>query len=614
MPCLGARKRAVLRTPSSSTNDTPSSSNKSIFSSAGLNERNSLDNTLNERQMDIQLWKQKYNELKIKNTEYSSIIMKQTEEIDKLNSMIKQLNTQISDTKKTDFTEEEYQENLLLIAEKDELIREKTEIINSLKKTIHILQHTENTDDNHKRKREHVNRNDDDTSHPILSELEKMKGQLEDKDNELKELKKQWIIEKAELVKPALQQVSSQLEELKMTNKIVVERLADKESELAELKSKLTVEKSYLRVNSRRSTSEQENRKRMNRLTLDLENDRLLIQKLDDLNNQLEMHKQTHEDILKEHAKIIQEKDEELIQHEKSLLNLKRSHEYAVRDLKNKHEEHMEKLKIEQNKHLDILNKKMKSIEQKTKSNIDDEVNKILTEFEQSEHNHMIEVANLQQSYKNQVSVMKKGQQAELQHLLGNIHDDETKATAPQLRKTGGPNNKVRWPVISHEILPDLRPQNPHEIHVYVSSVSKNNNIKRNQDTLLQIFEINDIKYKVIDVAKSELALQHMRKHSITRSLPQIFIGGFFRFQYEECIDLIESGQWKSKFNTPSVLNTEYKQQRMNLDESYLPSPMCTPPTIYAKRNSFLMKTPEELEDVQLLNELQLELENTRKD
>lgn len=65
-----------------------------------------------------------------------------------------------------------------------------------------------------------------------------------------------------------------------------MERLAEKENELAELRSELTRRD---RKPKQSFSKDQENQRRLNRLTVDLENDRLLIQKLEELNQQLEV-------------------------------------------------------------------------------------------------------------------------------------------------------------------------------------------------------------------------------------------------------------------------------------------------------------------------------------
>lgn len=72
-----------------------------------------------------------------------------------------------------------------------------------------------------------------------------------------------------------------------MQNKIAVERLTEKENELAELRSQLNRRD---RKPKQSFSKDQEHQKRLNRLTMDLENDRLLIQRLDELNLQLEVY------------------------------------------------------------------------------------------------------------------------------------------------------------------------------------------------------------------------------------------------------------------------------------------------------------------------------------
>jgi glutaredoxin len=78
---------------------------------------------------------------------------------------------------------------------------------------------------------------------------------------------------------------------------------------------------------------------------------------------------------------------------------------------------------------------------------------------------------------------------------------------------------------------PELTPKDPHAIHIYVSSVSSNPTVKRNQDTIQTLLTSSHIQYQVIDVARREPALQHMRRQTNGRSLPLplIFIGGHYR-------------------------------------------------------------------------------------
>lgn len=59
--------------------------------------------------------------------------------------------------------------------------------------------------------------NGEERDNEIYQQLEEKDQLLQDKENQLEELKAQWEAERAELVKPALQQVTAQLEELKET-------------------------------------------------------------------------------------------------------------------------------------------------------------------------------------------------------------------------------------------------------------------------------------------------------------------------------------------------------------------------------------------------------------
>lgn len=107
----------------------------------------------------------------------------------------------------------------------------------------------------------------------------------------------------------------------------------------------------------------------------------------------------------------------------------------------------LKKLQLQHQTDMSQLNKRLKLAENQAKSNVDDELDQILVEFEQSQHNHSIQVAHLQQSYQEQISVMKQGQQAELQSLIGGKNDQRTnrlKQRQPSVSKLR--DSKFQWP------------------------------------------------------------------------------------------------------------------------------------------------------------------------
>ncbi|KAI8636990.1 hypothetical protein BD408DRAFT_70570 [Parasitella parasitica] len=272
--------------------------------------------------------------------------------------------------------------------------------------------------------------------HNQLAEKEQL---LQKQQAQLEELKSQWEAERAELSKPALEQVTAQLEELRETNKAAVERLTEKENELAELRSQLNRRD---RKPKQSLSKEQEQQRRLNRLTMDLENDRLLIQRLDELNQQLETQKQKHESILQSHAKALAEKDHVLFQHQKSLKQLKMSHDNATKSLEQGHLHQLKKLQLQHENALSDLKKRLAQAENQAKSAVNDELDQILVEFEQSQHNHSAEVASLQQSYETQISKMRLGQQAEIRSLIGDSSDGNA---ASKLKN----NAKFSWPPVA---------------------------------------------------------------------------------------------------------------------------------------------------------------------
>lgn len=114
----------------------------------------------------------------------------------------------------------------------------------------------------------------------------------------------------------------------------------------------------------------------------------------------------------------------------------------------------MRKLQLKHEKDMEALNKRLKLAENQAKSNVNDELDQILVEFEQSQHNHSVEVAVLQKSYKEQISSMKRGQQAELQSLIsgGAIkRNDNLGNRRPSVSKLRD-SNKFTWPPVATAI------------------------------------------------------------------------------------------------------------------------------------------------------------------
>lgn len=163
--------------------------------------------------------------------------------------------------------------------------------------------------------------------------------------------------------------------------------------------------------------------------------------------NTYQAQKQNHETILESHAKVIAEKDHALLQQQKSLKQLKIAHENATKTLEQEQLHNLKKLQLQHQTDMSQLNKRLKLAENQAKSTVDDELDQILVEFEQSQHNHSIQVAHLQQSYQEQISVMKQGQQAELQSLIGGKSDQRTnklKQRQPSVSKLR--DSKFQWP------------------------------------------------------------------------------------------------------------------------------------------------------------------------
>ncbi|KAI9300146.1 hypothetical protein BJ944DRAFT_244475 [Cunninghamella echinulata] len=575
MPCLGSRK-------------------KKKAASIKSNRLNEKSRSITQNDTVVAQMKQEYHELKSKNDEHLDVIARQSAELAQLRQQLDSTannssnNKSIEDEEMITEMEKRNKETLATLQQKEHLLEEKEREIQLL---LSKMNHEEEVESK------------------LLAEKEEL---LQSKEEQIKELQLQWQAERAELIKPALEEVSAQLDQLKKTNDEAQKRLADKEAELAELRSELTRRDRTPKNNNK--SSDQERQKRLNRLTIDLENDRLMIQKLEDLNQQLEAQKKQHEAVLETHAQAIAEKDRELVLHQQSLMDLKKQHQQAMKTLEQNQSQALGQLTTRHEHDLQQLKQRLVEAEKRAKNDMNNEVEKLLREFEQSEHDHSQQVAYLQKSHREQLSSMKQDQQKEIrQHIqkrnsiiITNNHplpssfssnppsSHYTKQSSPSLssstnnsnattivaplRKTGGPGSKVfRWPTMpSLDDQPDLLPKNPHAIHVYVSSVSANSTVKRNQEAIQTLLSSSKIQYKIIDVAKSEPALQHMRKETNGKStqLPLVFVGGHYRGQYD---DIVQAQDTDNLFDFLSLSKNNNDNEEDN--ENEMSSPKSPTPT-----------------------------------
>lgn len=155
-------------------------------------------------------------------------------------------------------------------------------------------------------------------------------------------------------------------------------------------------------------------------------------------------------------AKTIAEKDQALLLHQKSLKHLKITQEYATKQLEQEQLHNLEKFQLQHQNEVATLNKRLKHAENQAKSNANDELDQILVEFEQSQHNHSVQVAHLQKSYQEQVSAIRHGQEAETQNFTGS---EKCNNTSKNMFKQSAPNNgsvpklrnhnKFNWPPVA---------------------------------------------------------------------------------------------------------------------------------------------------------------------
>ncbi|KAG2236288.1 hypothetical protein INT48_001351, partial [Thamnidium elegans] len=458
----------------------------------------------------------------------------------------------------------------------------------------------------------------------ILAQKEKL---LLEKEAELEE-QKRLIDEKV----PHIDQVASQLEDLKIQNLDAVNQLASKEKELEELRS-LIHEKPVEEVHDKQEA----------------------LSKIEQLNIQLEAQKKSHEESLRVHEQALAEKDLLLKEQKESLDLLQEDHTEEVRKLKTAQTSSILALKKKHKQDRAQLEAELEQTKLEAEKNpastmdIDEHMERILQEFEQAEHSHTVQIKDLEESHQSELDSLQDNQQAQVNKLKRTQNLNRDVWTERYL-----PTNAVSWPVPNGSGVAKLRPtpslvesksktllrvlgnmpgyQNPEpvltpldptKVQIYYSSVSANSVIKRNQEQIQQLLETNQIKFGLVDVAQSEAARQYAKKcnnngksQGRIKEFPQIYVGGEYRGQFEDVVEAIDQNQLDQLLHAAAERNFTSEEraaiQKAELNEELAPKrslpPMPTLPQLRPTKSS-VSKPVKTLKDYDEDEELLLALE-----
>ncbi|KAI8344105.1 hypothetical protein BC941DRAFT_507690 [Chlamydoabsidia padenii] len=454
----------------------------------------------------------------------------------------------------------------------------------------------------------------------------------------------------------ALEQVASQMDKLRLENEEAISQLAVKEKELDDLRTHIhdtVVPSSTTSTNSTNG-----------------EQSEALIK----LQQQLDEQKWAHEESLRQHELVIIEKERLLKDQEQALASLKEAHEDNVRKLqthqsanilkiKQQHKQDMEKLKQQ----LELVEKtKQEQMQQKgdqakqQQEYLDGELEKILHAFEQAEHNHTAQLQDMEHSHQNALSDLQQSHVNQLKTISSKQGYTSTRFVpvqavswpAPQplsvLRKTTGPSPRPNRVILaatsSSSQEPILTPLDTKKVQVYISSVSGNPLIKKNQDHIQQLLESQGISFELVDVASSEAALQYMKRSNNNGStdgrakeVPQLFVGGEFRGLYDDVIKHVDDGTLETLLTPAAERNwTDAERQALEKATNGIPassfrSNMPPPPVLVLPSGSVQLPTLRKTnttshhqssyttttlpdEDEALLKELEQELKNGNVD
>ncbi|KAG2172203.1 hypothetical protein INT43_004744 [Umbelopsis isabellina] len=550
------RSNASMKTESRGRATDPHKRSPSVASNRSVSSNRAPQTPVPVRKSPVAQMREDFDALKNKNDEHLELIAQQNAELEQLRQ---QLQVQASLSNPTPVASEEKEDIQKLLSEKEEMLKGKEAELEQLRLKLQTEQPAEKDIPSIVVGNGEV---ENDQYEDVKKRLEEQEDLLKLKQKELEELKQRLEVEQAEAAKPALAEVQEQLQLLKSQNEESSTRLAEKENELALIREEL--EKSQ-----HLKSADEEQEKRLRRLTVDLEQERLTMKKLEELNAQLEAQKLAHEETLKNHSQTLAEKDRLLEERSQALLEVQTQHENAVSELQKKQAQQAEEFKEQHMLEMKQLKERLQKAEKSRNTTVDDELEQLLHEFEQAEHAHTVELADLEKSHHNQLSDLQQSHQAQIQG-LSNTPSRNTKSNwrqlpteavswpAPQplsiLRKTGGPRGRERK-ATSDDAQFDIYPEDHNKVQIYISSVSGSVNIKKNQEEIIQLLAANAIEYELVDVASSDKALQHMKRQNNNGSsegrakdLPQVFVGGEYRGQYKDLLSAVEDSSLSDFF------------------------------------------------------------------
>ncbi|KAI7876026.1 hypothetical protein K492DRAFT_210607 [Lichtheimia hyalospora FSU 10163] len=401
-------------------------------------------------------------------------------------------------------------------------------------------------------------------------ELEQLQKEMKQHDTFIKDdrllalnEKEKELQQREEMLKRSQQDHVEQLDQLKVENKQALQRLTEKEKELKTLEGKL--------------------------YKVDPE--------ITALHDQLEQQKQKHQESLRQHEVILDEKKQLLQEYQTTLKEMQDAHQNEISKLQADQIKNILLLKQRHANEMADMKARLNQVESKLKNNdgneqkMEEQLERVLKEFEQVEHAHPVkhDDNNLQHGDKTAQQQMNRKQQQPWTSRF--LPTEAVSWPAPQplsiLRKTNNAYSQHMKSSTHDEALPDLIPSDNTKIQLYISSVSGSPLVKRHQDTIQQLLKNNNISFQLVDIATSKMAVQHMKRNGHNNSsdghVPQVFVGGEYRAQYEDILQHAENGTLEELLRpeskadhgmestqTSTTSSSSLWQNTVNDDDAYL--------------------------------------------
>ncbi|KAI8371672.1 uncharacterized protein BYT42DRAFT_616744 [Radiomyces spectabilis] len=442
---------------------------------------------------------QEYNELKLKNNEYIEEIARQKSEIKAIQTSLISSPPATSDV---------------------------THLEDKLRETNHRIQAKDQEIDKLQNDWKSRTVNQSETIHQLLKEKDQL---LCDKENQATALQQQWEAKCTAIIKAAKEKAVQELQTWRQQNDETQNRVHEKDKEIEILRNQLNQPVIEFE-------DEELDKETASMVNEDLQSNPdkvILCNQIQDMQRQLEAATESLDMMVSTHQTELAAKEKALLECQQTINHVQTENNRAMETLEKKFEcnvqDHEQRFRTE----LNALTQAIQRAEKQAKSKVHDDVEKLLWEFEQTEHDDRRTFSN---PCTPSVSITQR-------EVSPQPSKSSTLALSPAVFRSTS-SNLLKWSALQQQNkVAEVIPKDPKEIHVYISSVTGNAAIRRDQEAMQTSLTKLNIPFRTMDVAQSDSALQHMRRQCKgNKQLPLLFVGGHYCGQLKDLDTAIQMG------------------------------------------------------------------------